>query len=32
VVKLPLYPLKLFMPFATLLFLLACIVAVFKKK
>ncbi len=30
--KLPLYPLKLFMPFGTLLFLLACIVAVFKKK
>lgn len=32
VFKLPLYPLKLFMPFATLLFLLGCIVAVFKKK
>lgn len=32
VFKLPLYPLKLFMPVATLLFLLGCIVAVFKKK
>jgi len=30
--KLPLYPLKLFMPLGTLLFLLGCIVAVFKKK
>ena len=32
VFKLPLYPLKLFMPFGALLFLLGCIVAVFKKK
>lgn len=32
VFKLPLYPLKLFMPFGTILFLLGCIVAVFKKK
>jgi TRAP-type mannitol/chloroaromatic compound transport system permease small subunit len=32
VFKLPLYPLKLFMPFGTLLFLLGCLVAVFKRK
>lgn len=32
VFKLPLYPLKLFIPFGTLLFLLGCIVSVFKKK
>lgn len=32
VFKLPLYPLKLFIPFGTLLFLLGCVVAVFKKK
>jgi TRAP-type mannitol/chloroaromatic compound transport system permease small subunit len=32
VFKLPLYPLKLFIPFATLLFLLGCIAAAFKKK
>lgn len=30
--KFPLYPLKLFIPFGTLLFFLGCIVAVFKKK
>jgi TRAP-type mannitol/chloroaromatic compound transport system permease small subunit len=30
--KLPLYPLKLFMTVATLLFLLGCVVVVFKKK
>jgi hypothetical protein len=29
--KLPLYPLKLFIPIGTLLFLLGCIVAVSKK-
>lgn len=32
VFKLPLYPLKLFIPFGALLFLLGCIVAVFKKR
>ncbi|MFW2367129.1 MAG: TRAP transporter small permease subunit [Desulforhopalus sp.] len=31
VFKLPLYPLKIFIPIATFLFLLGCIVAVFKK-
>lgn len=30
--RLPLYPLKLFIPFGTLLFLLGCIVVVFRKK
>jgi TRAP-type mannitol/chloroaromatic compound transport system permease small subunit len=32
VFKMPLYPLKLFIPFGAILFLLGCIVAVFKKK
>jgi TRAP-type mannitol/chloroaromatic compound transport system permease small subunit len=32
VFKIPLYPLKLFMPIGTLLFLLGCVVAAFKKK
>lgn len=32
VFKLPLYPLKFFIPFGALLFLLGCIVAAFKKK